>query len=643
MEKSIKTTSLVAFLAILIPYLLGLLFPDTWWSTHFFQFLDLKLKLVFSILFLALIYLAFSKKSLNITKPLHLKKLPLTLVVIGYVILIFAFPMIEDFYGDAYKYFELKTNVLTEVPKGTLEALLSYSLNPAAGEQTILALVTYFTYFFETSYSHGFNIMNGVFGGLYVYTWVSFVNARLKLSGSKILWICIGLFAPFSILFFGHLEIYAPVYFFCLWWIVTALNYFKEPEPRKAFLLFILLIVCIKVHGTMLLFVPAYIYLLIQPKIKSKPQWKTIAIYGLIPIFIAGLVIYFFVFGDHIDDRSFRQGTIREFDHLFLPLFSPEAPLDRYNMFSFNHIFDYFQLLFCWSPVALFLLAILITKFRTRISWEAPQLVLAGIALILFSALMFAINPLLSIPIDWDLLSIPGIILLVFTLLLFAEVESEIGTQHIVFKSFAVLLISMAIFPVHQNRNALANRLASVAYHVNKTYYEWTAQIVSNSLKTRNKNPNYIKRNQVIIEKMRPYSLKGIDYEFSSLLHEQGKASMRSRKYDQAIAYYKEALDYYPENNRAKLKLLEPYFLKKDFNQAYIIAKELTDIGYPSPQKAHRVALHCALEVEDYKEALRITSYYTSQWNDDFIERVHKKLVKGDSLPYVKQMFVGSK
>ena len=61
------------------------------------------------------------------------------------------------------------------------------------------------------------------------------------------------------------------------------------------------------------------------------------------------------MFKDYNDPRTLTD--FKDIDRLFLPVFSPEPPLDRYNLFSLNHILDYLNMMLMWSPAALFLIA----------------------------------------------------------------------------------------------------------------------------------------------------------------------------------------------------------------------------------------------------------------------------------------------
>ncbi|NQY06591.1 MAG: tetratricopeptide repeat protein [Flavobacteriaceae bacterium] len=641
-EVKIEKTALLISSCFILLFVLGYLFPNLWWGTHFFSFLNGAQLIVLLLLIAVGFIFQFFKIDLKLPAQLNMSFWAVLLVSILYGIIVYASPVIADYYGDAYKYLDVTNKTIPIIPKGTHEAFFSIDISPDAGEQRILALVTYIGYFFKTTYKEAFQLLGVFFGSLFAFTWISFINKQVSLLLSKFLLMLAGLTAPFTLFFFGHLEIYAPIYFFNLLWLTQIVYFIQNPTKTKAVALFVLLIICIFSHGSALLYLPIFVFLVLNHLVfyqAIKVNWKQISNFLFIPVAIAGLILYFFVFEDHIDNRSFKEGTIRAWQHLFLPLFSPDPPLDNYNILSFNHLFDYFNQILCWSPVALFLVVLIILTKKKVINWSDHSITAIGSIFILYASLFFVINPLISMPRDWDLFSLPAIPLLVLTCMLLKQVEKELLTHKVLLNGFIIFVVSFSVFMNHYDRNRLADRLEALAFRINDSYYEWTSQTFRFSNHCRNKNPNYLERNQVIIEKLRPNAKKGIDYEFANLLYEQGKAHTRNNKFNFALEQYEEALIYYPNHYQTKMKMVEPYFFQKRYEEAYQVAKDLVIVGYPNPQKAHRIALHCAIEAKKYDEALKITAFYTANWADDFVEQVHYKLIKGDSLDTIKYLF----
>ena len=166
-----------------------------------------------------------------------------------------------------------------------------------------------------------------------------------------------------------------------------------------------------------------------------------------IPICFVGAFLYFFVFQDYKDPRLLQD--FRDIDRLFLPLLSPAPPLDRYNLFSINHIFDYFNIMMLWSPPALFLLVIIGLFYRKQINWKTPQIVITGLTFLLFTTFLFMINPLFSMPMDWDLFSLPAPILLIFVLALLKDVQPTNLAGKILPGCLALAILSLPTFIVN--------------------------------------------------------------------------------------------------------------------------------------------------------------------------------------------------
>ncbi len=641
-RKTIEKAALSLSFMYIILCFLSILYPDSLWGFHFLSFLPQEHFLLFLILSLGIFLLQFFKINIDFDYQYTIKTPQIIGIAIIGGLLIAMFPVIEDYYGDAYKYIDIRKQLIPIIPEGTKEALLSYSFNAAAGEQTILALVTYIGYFFNTTYENAFSMMNVLFGSLFIYRWISFVNKELKLLASKIIMISTGLVSPLMLFFFGHLEIYAPVYFLILSWITLAINYSKAFTWKKASILLLLLIVCIKVHAIAILFFPILLYMCVCMKIEKNMAWKHATYYIFIPIMGLGVLLYFFILKDHIDNRSFNEGRIYAYEHLFLPLISPEAPLDNYNMLSLNHIFDYFNMLLSWSPAALIIILSIIFSKSKNIRWQSPNIIISGIALLLFIALFFVINPLISMPRDWDLFSIPAILLLVFSCVLLQLIEKEIITKQVVFTIASVVVLMFSVFAVHFDRNALADRLESVSTHVFGTYYSFSSEAAEFSIQCRKSPSIFIENNKRLIHRFKPKARKGIDYEFSNLLFNQANAYLKEKDFTQALNLYHETLEYYPLHNRSKLRILEINFILGNFEKAFIVSQDLIKLGYPSNKKAHRIALHCAIEANMYEEALKISSFYTQNWKGSFIDDIHKRLVDGENIHLIKKAFKGA-
>lgn len=639
----LQTKSIFVILLIFISfYTLGYFFPDYWWSTHFFTFISP----IFQILILGIILWFLFKmygsdhieKRNKYTFQLHLKTI--SFVTVGFMLLTLIFPMIADFYGDAYKFNTFLAKIPPAIPKGTHEKFFNFSLAPWAGEGTVLAIITYIAYYFQITYKTSFLIFDAIFGGLFVFTWLHFVHTFIKINSWKIILVLAGITAPFMLVFFGHIEIYAPVFFINLLWIYLALLYIKTEKQYVLGLLVIVLLVSLKLHSIAILCIPALLVLFWKRFKGFYPNWKQVTIFLIAPIFVLGGIVYFFIFEDHIDDRSLQR-TAMAFEHIFLPLFSPEPPLDNYNLLGFNHIFDFFSLLFIWSPIAILLLILFIFKKRRHINWNAPEVLVSGLCLFLFIAFFFVVNPLLGMPIDWDLFSLPAPFLLIFVAVLTVQLEKDLSSLKILYAAGVLVMLSLPAFIVHQSEESLSYRLESVAVRMYDTYYEWTAQTIDNAFSIGDEHQiNRLERGEFFLDKLAPKAQKGIDYEYCALLVDQGRYFLRAnRNPKKALELFALAQEYAPANN-AKLLSLEAYFMLNQYKDAFEISKELVQQKFPDSKKALKMNLHCALEADLYQEAHQVSTIILKNWPEDkTTQEVFQRIQNNDRIKELKFLF----
>lgn len=634
-------------------YVLGNLYPELWWGTHFLSFLPKEwqtISFIFAGMFIFIGLLPIRPLKLPASIPGRSSNGMIWIVSLTLLIglLIHLFPMPFDYYGDAYKVLEHLDKKVQNIPSGTHEAVLNPGISPWAGHSFVLGLVTYLAYFMGISYKAAFGVMGLLCGTLFVFIWLNFIRVYFEDGSWKIIMSLAGITAPFMLIFFGHIESYAPVFLLFLSWQILLLNYIKTSKEQYQWILLGLLLICIKFHLVALLFTPAYLIAILHHsnleswKTRFK-NWRGISKWILAPIFGLGLFLYFFVFQDHADGRDLHE-TAMEFDRLFLPIFSPDPPLNTYNLFSFNHIFDYFNEVLIWSPIALFTLVFLFIAKGIKISWNHLAIRCSGLSLILFSVLFFVINPLLSMPIDWDLMAIPATSFLVFAATLAKDLESEISGKYLLGPSVGIAILCLPIFITHHSPSMHVQRLEKVGFRVYHSYYQWSSQIFRHSLQHSESREIYQKRKKNILDKLEPYAQEGIDFEYSRMLISEGKYALRaSKRYHEALDYLNKAYLYYPKEKNGLLYLMESHFMLQQFKEAFQYSTRLIDEKYPSEKKAYSAAIHCALEAELYKEAFQLSSDYLQQWDDNqTIRQVYNHLQQGTAADSLKYLFAGS-
>ncbi len=648
MENKIRKAPIILGTLFFLFFLLGDLFPDYWWASHAIHFLSLPLKLSFYICSILFIYLGAKPEMIETTldkiNQQQIKQTNFWLIGISLLMasLFYFFPIYADFYGEATLLNPHLDTTITSIPKGTHEGFLTFSLRPWGGQITVLAIITYLTYFTGLSYGEVFVYFDVFFGFLFVFTWLKFVNEQLSIRPWKIMLGIIGISSPFLLNFYGHIEVNAPVYWLNLLWMTIFINYFKEKKTKHLYWLAALLLICLKFHAVALMFVPAYTFLCISHfKSGFIITWKKVLTYAIVPIYSIGMFCYFFVFKDYKDLRTV-DFDVMEYDRLFLPIISPEAPLDKYNLFSFNHLFDYFNEMLLWSPAALFLILVIAITQRKTINWNGPVLILTACSLFLFASLFFVVNPLLTMQMDWDLFAFPSPLLLVLTLVLVKQIESKQILNQVFSISLAISLMCVPFFIVHQDRIMLSNRLEKLGIRIFRTYYAWSAQTFHQSLSMLGEDrAAQIQKVNGILDEIEQDANFGSDQEFATLLRKEGLIYYNFDKdYQNAYHYLNESLDYSKDNWVAKYHLLHTCIVLNRPEEAYALSLDLLKDSYPSLEQAYVVSLQCAINAKKYAEALKhAQDYLKHDPKNEFFILIVNRIESNDRLDELIELF----
>lgn len=631
MSQQVKYSLLGISGSVFLLYFLGFLFPDFWWTTHFLSFLPSSYGVgILSISFALILFGVFGK---GIRLPeIHMHHHFLFWMVGVFMGLVFySFPIFYDQYGEAYLLQKHLSNLVNEIPEGTNDAFFTLSLAPWAGQKTILAIVTYIAYFGKLSYKQAFYALDVFCGVLFVVCSLYFIRSFFESKHWQIIAALLILTAPFLLNFYGHIEINAPVLLMSLLYGIALIQYLKTNQKKVLIFAIVLWVLHLKMHPLALMLFPG---LALSYLMRNKEKnWLTPVFIGkivLLPIFTIGAFCYFFVFEDHIDPRQMLD-TAMQYDRLFLPLFSPEPPLDLYNMLSFNHIFDYLMELFLWSPLAVLILFVIVFGYRKQFDWKQANVLIIGLNAFLVAALFFVVNPLLSMQMDWDLLSLAAPTFILFVFVLIKEIEGEQIKEHLLPISIAMALLSLPIIPVHANKGMLSARLESTGIRIYKSYYEWGSRTILQSWRMMDDRKELTKRRRVVLNKLKPYSMPGIDYEYGRFYLDEAKYLLKELgNVETGLNYLDTAYYYYPHENRTNLYYVETHFQLKNFDQALDYSKRLIELQYPSLKEAIIITIQTALYANNATEAQKYCTLYIESWNDQgSINEIKAALDKG--------------
>ncbi len=608
------TRIFVPYIIIFSLFIISAFYPEKLWGTHFLAFLSFPFKLGIILTASIIFFLPirrwvptlFADNRIQDSQSDFDKYFIPAAFSVFMMILFYIFQITFDNYGDAYKYREFLDTIYTELPNETIPDLVSLDFSPWLGEKTVLAIIASLSYIFQIPVQTCFNALDIICGGAFIFCWSTFILLKIKSLPWQIILHMMLLSSPFLMTFFCHTEIYAIVYLFQSLLILSLVSYFSKQKKWILWILPVLMLINIKLHGTSLLYTPAIIFCFLFEFYSKKKwfvslfTWKGLLLSVLVPVFIVGIYLYFFILKDHIDERSLLTLTM-EYDHLFLPLFSPEPPLDRYNLLSWNHILDYFNLVLFWTPVGLYLFIILVFGKFKLIDFQTPAIKLISLSFILFVSLFFMLNPLLSLPMDWDLFSLPALSFMMVICLIISKIENHHSSYKILKASISIFILTIPYIVVNANPEFLSKRLEQMAIHNYNTYYEWTARNLTYALDMLNDNDQFVERKKAFFNTYESKAIPGKDYEYARLLTEEGRYLLKDKNLPlQALEFLEKARFYYTTSERNQTLLMETYFVLEEYHKAHEISLQLIEIGYPDLQSAYIYALHCALEAKYY-------------------------------------------
>ncbi len=528
---------------IFLYFLLPIVDTENTWGFHFWIFTP-SIWFIIGILVLSLFTLQLNLADL----PFKSKKIPLVFTLF-FVLIYYHFPIHTDFYGDSFIFKPFLNQIPTSIPTHLTDALFSLDLSPANSRKTLLAIISVVSYALELPYSYSFQWAGIICGGIFTFIWVKKLAINSTNSVGFLLLIAI-IASPVTLVFYNHIDNYAIIYTCLLAWLIFLLKVNKAPKVKGCILLAISWIFLLKIHLLFILLFPALLLTGIQ-LIFPKPSQKHIFQYTfflkfiITPLFIGGGILYFVVFKDYNDPRILVD--VKDFDRLFLPIVSPAAPYHNYNLLSINHMVDYTNIMMFWSPSLWILFILFRLKKGLLIS---PTTKILELTLFLFIAFLFTINPLITLPMDWDLFSIPCILFMVY---LYSLISSQPLLEITKKSRFMIVffgLINISWFYLNTQPKAISDRNIEIGKHVYKTYYDHSPRIIHSAIQLYYSEPmEYIQKKNEVIQDLKPYINYPEDIKYAMLYTDNGivfnsqlnapeKALIEFRKSEQYATQY---------------------------------------------------------------------------------------------------------
>ncbi len=669
-------------LGLLLFPLAGLISPGWWWGSHHLAFLPTGLVAGFWGVALGLIGVAMWKGrpflSIPLTQPgIYTTISLLVALLVGF--LAYHFPLANDPYGDAFLYFPLREIGAERLDPDIFKKVFSIDFGSGQGRQALLRIMTIVTYYTGLTYKEAYMGLAIGCGTLYTFSWMVFARWYLKRGWPLILGIVLALGTPMLQVFFGHMENYALAYLLLSWWGMALFVYLEKGGPRVGFWMTFTWLLGYRFHSFFFLFLPVMILAYVYRWQKGKPSRQRedlgesnikggqdergregrqpsqdkesvsslFSIGGLfkkvfLPLTGLGILVYFFALQDHTDPRTLDD--FGNLDRLFLPIVPPEAPLDRYTLQSGWHLFDYLNVVLFWSlPAWLVVLGLGVVQ-RKKVNWKTPGLPFAFLAWIMVAAMLFMVNPLFSMAMDWDLycFAVPMMVLFGFGLIRGRFVirdgsqaanlpasdsranedrvsQGTHGTSSA--RSLTLMALSLALFSlpfiiVNANAEAQSERLITTGKYVFKSYYLHSRRVILFGLNLPPRHPpEHLVRQEAIVDELRPYALPEKDPQFNQLLTNLGNLAYRLN-HDPAkgLSYYLEAEKYGPIRPSDAHNIMYAHLELGQYPEAHVRAKLLLKVGYPDRQQALLHLIRTTLEIKDYPEAKRVVQQFLTEY-----------------------------
>lgn len=625
-------------------------------------------------------------------------------VITSFLFLCF-FPMQHDFYGNARSFTHLLDKQVLAFPKQGLEELFSLNIIPGQGRNGVKILIDLISYSLKIDYQSSFILLGALCGIIYLFLLIYLIQINIKSVGLKVVLLFVFTTSPIFLIFFGHIETYAPVFLILLILLILNIIQLKSKKLLISILQFVILIIGIRFHTLFVFVIPIllisnfhFFFPILANRLLS---FKNLILYFYVPSIILGSLLYFFYFEDYNDPR--KLSNFQDIDRLFLPILSPEAPLDKYNLFSLSHLFDYVNILFFWSPAILFLIGVILNK-RKLINWNSPELSGPVLSLLMLLSFLFAINPLMSMPMDWDLFMFPVTLLFTIIICILSQLKKPILSSKIKLNLIALSILSFSSFICILSTQANSLRVESIGKHVFKTYYEHASTYLLYALNLSESNEVYLQKEEQLITDLKSFALLGNDKQYADLLHDyslslytleadtllsrqvflsslnyyppsellipfiekinlgliqkkfefsafdksealryltKGRDMQQANEIPEAVYFYKLSTFFNPKFPLPKLRLMELHFNKKRFKEAYTIALELQKLKYFDRKKELKILIHTSLETKSYNDSKFFIDNLIKEFpNDKLGQQLITQLNKTNNIESLSSLFM---
>lgn len=303
---------------------------------------------------------------------------------------------------------------------------------------------------------------------------------------------------------------------------------------------------------------------------------------------------------------------------------------------------DFVNLFMIWGPLAILILFVALLPLRKRIQWNSESVLGLGLLFILYFGFFFLINPLLGMPLDWDLMAIPTPILVLFTLSILKESDPEADWKRLFGPAIGLAILVLPTVYVNSQEPLLNERYIGIGKHSFRTYWVGSAGFLMDAYKRKLESPIVFEDEfSELLEELKPFANEGNDIEYAVLAKNFGayfRLKIQDRK--KAEKYHLLADRYDPELASNLEGLAELFRDKRDFPMALGYAKRLVALESTNQKGALRLGLEIALKAKDWNQSIQwIQALLKFYPNDSDLKKALRRLETQTELELILELF----
>jgi len=522
---------------------------------------------------------------------------PIVVGLVGFMAFYF-FPIQTEVYGDTRTILRHWTDNTT-LPPLTLLSDFNIFRTDAALTQILVRTTAHV---FNLSIENAFRLVSAISGGLCLALWTSFISVAFGRTRWANLLLIAALGAGANQIFFGHVETYAFAFLCCMVLLISA--YLAIEGRISLWLVAIAFVVALKAHSIAICFAPALLFIStcrLVPRFRSHPPgWRWTLGVIVAPTLLIAAVMYLFYFKSFASPYTgTRTGTAQT----FLPVLASGGFRD-YSLFSLAHLLDLANvLLMVGTPTLLVILGLLVFH-RRAIDWGRPQVIFASLALIFPLLFLLAVNPLLSMPRDWDLYALLGAPLLIFLAAIVGTLDErmEADPRTLAGSALAFSVFSVAFFALNATPSMLRPRLEQVGEHIFMTYHTNASYLILTAHGMDPDTTASLARREETIRRLEPKIL-GEDAEYTHLVATLASLYRERGQRKEAVYWSERAAALAPSDSNLALTSADYLLWANDIDRA---SRRIADIleRHPNNFDALVLAAIAGARREDYAAAL---------------------------------------